>query len=76
MRRLQRAAVIASRFTTPTTRLFVSSLATFNVDGKRPALVERPLQVGMRPGSDLFFVYSDGRDTSAELAVSSTARSR
>jgi len=58
------ARLIASRFTyTPTTRLFVSSLIQFNVDGKTLSSSVR-FRWEYRPGSDLFFVYSDGRDTS------------
>jgi hypothetical protein len=58
------ARLIASRFTyTPTTRLFVSSLIQFNVDGKTLSSSLR-FRWEYRPGSDLFLVYSDGRDTS------------
>ncbi|HUR32312.1 MAG TPA: DUF5916 domain-containing protein [Vicinamibacterales bacterium] len=58
------ARLIANRFTyTPTTRLFVSSLIQFNVDAKTLSSSLR-FRWEYRPGSDLFLVYSDGRDTS------------
>jgi len=57
------ARLVASRFTyTPTTRLFVSSLIQFNVDGKTLSSSVR-FRWEYRPGSDLFLVYSDGRST-------------
>jgi hypothetical protein len=58
------ARLLASRFTyTPTTRLFVSSLVQFNVDGKTVSSSVR-FRWEYRPGSDIFLVYSDGRETS------------
>ncbi len=57
------ARLVANRFTwTPTTRLFVSSLMQFNVDANTLSSSVR-FRWEFRPGSDLFFVYSDGRDT-------------
>jgi hypothetical protein len=57
------ARLIASRFTyTPTTRLFVSSLIQLNIDGNSLTSSLR-FRWEYRPGSDLFLVYSDGRDT-------------
>lgn len=59
------ARLVASRFTyTPTTRLFVSSLMQFNADAHTLSSSIR-LRWEYRPGSDLFVVYSDGRDTVA-----------
>lgn len=59
------ARLVASRFTyTPTTRLFVSSLVQFNADAHTLNSSVR-LRWEYRPGSDLFVVYSDGRDTIA-----------
>ncbi len=58
------ARLIANRLTyTPTTRLFVSSLLQFNVDAKTLSSSVR-LRWEYRFGSELFVVYSDGRDTS------------
>ena len=58
------ARLMANRFTyTPTTHLFVSSLVQFNVDAKSLSSSVR-FRWEYRPGSDLFLVYSDGRDTS------------
>ncbi len=58
------ARLLAGRFTyTPTTRLFVSSLIQFNADAHTLASSVR-LRWEYRLGSDLFVVYSDGRDTS------------
>jgi hypothetical protein len=58
------ARLVANRFTyTPTTHLFVSSLVQFNVDAKSLSSSVR-FRWEYRPGSDLFLVYSDGRDTS------------
>ncbi|MFN7916575.1 MAG: DUF5916 domain-containing protein [Vicinamibacterales bacterium] len=57
------ARLIANRFTyTPTTRLFVSSLVQFNVDAKTLSSSIR-MRWEYLPGSELFIVYSDGRDT-------------
>ena len=57
------ARLIANRFTyTPTTRLFVSSLVQFNVDAKTLSSSIR-MRWEYLPGSELFVVYSDGRDT-------------
>ncbi|MGC4082466.1 MAG: hypothetical protein QM736_10255 [Vicinamibacterales bacterium] len=58
------ARLLASRVTyTPTTRLFVSSLIQFNVDAKTLSSSVR-MRWEYRPGSEMFLVYSDGRDTS------------
>ena len=58
------ARLVANRITyTPTTRLFVSSLIQYNVDAKSLSSSVR-LRWEYRPGSELFLVYSDGRDTS------------
>ena len=58
------ARLVANRITyTPTTRLFVSSLIQYNVDAKTLSSSVR-LRWEYRPGSELFLVYSDGRDTS------------
>ena len=57
------ARLLANRVTwTPTTRLFVSSLMQFNVDAKTLSSSVR-LRWEYRLGSDLFVVYSDGRET-------------
>jgi hypothetical protein len=57
------ARLLTGRFTyTPTTRLFVSSLIQFNADAHTLASSVR-LRWEYLPGSDLFVVYSDGRDT-------------
>jgi hypothetical protein len=57
------ARLLAGRFTyTPTTRLFVSSLIQFNADAHTLASSVR-FRWEYLPGSDLFVVYSDGRDT-------------
>lgn len=59
------ARLVASRFTyTPTARLFVSSLVQFNADARTLASSIR-FKWEYTPGSDLFVVYSDGRDTAA-----------
>lgn len=58
------ARILTSRFTyTPTARLIVSSLVQFNADAHTMASSVR-FRWEYRPGSDLFVVYSDGRDTS------------
>jgi len=58
------ARLVANRFTyTPTTHLFVSSLIQWNIDAKSLSSSVR-FRWEYRPGSDLFLVYSDGRDTS------------
>ncbi len=58
------ARLLAGRFTyTPTTRLIVSSLIQFNADARTLASSVR-FRWEYRPGSDMFLVYSDGRDTS------------
>ena len=58
------ARLVANRFTyTPSTHLFVSSLVQFNVDAKTLSSSVR-LRWEYLPGSELFVVYSDGRDTS------------
>ena len=63
------ARLVANRFTwTPTTRLFVSSLMQFNVDAKTLSSSVR-FRWEYRPGSDLFLVYSDGRDTARSGAA-------
>jgi hypothetical protein len=57
------ARLIANRVTyTPTTRLFVSSLIQYNVDAKTLSSSLR-FRWEYRPGSDMFLVYSDGRET-------------
>ena len=57
------ARLLASRVTwTPTTRLFVSSLVQWNVDAHTVGSSVR-LRWEYVPGSELFVVYSDGRDT-------------
>ena len=63
------ARLLATRVTwTPTTRLFMSSLMQFNVDAKTLSSSVR-FRWEFRPGSDLFLVYSDGRDTSGGSAA-------
>ena len=58
------ARILASRVSyTPTARLFVSSLVQFNADAHALSSSVR-LRWEYRPGSELFVVYSDGRDTS------------
>jgi hypothetical protein len=57
------ARLLAGRFTyTPTTRLVVSSLIQFNADAHTLASSLR-FRWEYQPGSDLFIVYSDGRET-------------
>jgi len=61
------ARLVTARFTyTPTTRLFMSSLVQSNIDGHTLSLSLR-LRWEYRPGSDLFVVYSDGRNTVGPL---------
>jgi hypothetical protein len=57
------ARLIGSRFTvTPSPRMQISSLVQFNVDGNTLTASAR-LRWEYAGGSDLFVVYSDGRDT-------------
>jgi hypothetical protein len=57
------ARLLTSRFSyTPTARLFVSSLVQLNVDAHTLAASVR-FRWEYTPGSDLFVVYSDGRET-------------
>ncbi len=57
------ARLVTARLTyTPTTRLFVSSLVQSNIDSHLLSTSVR-LRWEYRPGSDLFIVYSDGRNT-------------
>lgn len=57
------ARLIGSRFTvTPSPRMQISSLVQFNVDGRTLTSSAR-LRWEYTGGSDLFVVYSDGRDT-------------
>jgi hypothetical protein len=57
------ARLIGSRFTvTPSARMQISSLVQFNVDGRTLTSSAR-LRWEYTGGSDLFVVYSDGRDT-------------
>ena len=57
------ARLLTSRFSyTPTTRVFVSSLVQFNVDAHTMASSLR-VRWEYQPGSDLFVVFSDGRNT-------------
>ncbi len=57
------ARLVTARLTyTPTTRLFVSSLVQSNIDGHTLSLSVR-LRWEYHPGSDLFVVYSYGRNT-------------
>ena len=57
------ARLIGSRFTvTPSARMQISSLVQFNVDGKTLTSSAR-LRWEYTGGSDLFVVYSDGRET-------------
>ncbi len=61
------ARLLTSRFSyTPTTRVLVSSLLQFNVDGNTLSSSVR-LRWEYLPGSELFVVYSDGRDTTGRL---------
>ena len=58
-----KARLLGSRFTiTPSARMQISSLVQFNVDGKTLTASGR-LRWEYTGGSDLFVVYSDGRDT-------------
>ena len=58
------ARLLTNRFTySPTTHLFVSSVLQLNVDAKSRSSSVR-LRWEYLPGSELFVVYSDGRDTS------------
>jgi hypothetical protein len=57
------ARLISSRFTvTPSARLLISSLVQFNVDAHNVSSSVR-LRWEYTGGSELFVVYSDGRDT-------------
>ncbi len=57
------ARLVGSRFTlTPTARMSISSLMQFNIDGKSLTSSAR-LRWEYTGGSELFVVYSDGRDT-------------
>jgi hypothetical protein len=57
------ARLLGSRFTvTPSARMLISSLVQFNVDAKTLAASAR-LRWEYTGGSELFLVYSDGRDT-------------
>jgi hypothetical protein len=57
------ARLVGSRFTvTPSARMQISSLVQFNVDAKTVTSSVR-LRWEYTGGSDLFVVYSDGRDT-------------
>jgi hypothetical protein len=57
------ARLVGSRFTvTPSPRMQISSLVQFNVDGRTLTSSAR-LRWEYTGGSDLFVVYSDGRDT-------------
>jgi hypothetical protein len=57
------ARLLGSRFTvTPSARMQISSLVQFNVDGKTLTSSAR-LRWEYTGGSDLFVVYSDGRET-------------
>ena len=62
------ARLFTGRFSfTPTTRILVSSLLQYNVDAATLSSSLR-LRWEYRPGSELFVVYSDGRDTSGRAA--------
>ena len=57
------ARLISSRFTvTPSARMVISSLVQYNVDGRTVSSSAR-LRWEYTGGSELFLVYSDGRDT-------------
>jgi hypothetical protein len=57
------ARLVSSRFTvTPSARMLISSLVQFNVDGQTLSTSVR-LRWEYTGGSELFVVYSDGRDT-------------
>ena len=57
------ARLLGSRFTvTPSARMSISSLVQFNVDAKTLSASGR-LRWEYTGGSELFIVYSDGRDT-------------
>ena len=57
------ARLLGSRFTvTPSARMLISSLVQFNVDAKTLTASAR-LRWEYTGGSELFVVYSDGRDT-------------
>lgn len=59
------ARLVSSRFTvTPTARMLVSSLVQYNVDAHTISSSVR-LRWEYTGGSELFVVYSDGRDTQA-----------
>jgi hypothetical protein len=61
------ARLMTGRFSfTPTTRLLVSSLLQFNADARTLSSSVR-LRWEYLPGSELFVVYSDGRDTSGRV---------
>jgi hypothetical protein len=62
------ARLVTGRFSfTPTTRLLVSSLLQFNADARTLSSSVR-LRWEYLPGSELFVVYSDGRDTSSRAS--------
>jgi hypothetical protein len=57
------ARIVSSRFiVTPTPRMAISSLVQFNASAHSVSSSVR-LRWEYRGGSDLFVVYSDGRDT-------------
>ena len=61
------ARLLTNRFSyTPTTRLLVSSLVQFNMDARTMSFSVR-LRWEYLPGSELFVVYSDGRDTAGHI---------
>ena len=61
------ARLFTGRFSfTPTTRILVSSLLQYNVDARTLSSSLR-LRWEYRPGSELFVVYSDGRDTAGHI---------
>ncbi len=57
------ARLLSTRFTvTPTARMLISSLVQYNVDARNVSSSAR-LRWEYTGGSELFVVYSDGRDT-------------
>ena len=59
------ARLVSARFTvTPTARMLISSLVQFNVDQETTSSSVR-LRWEYTGGSELFVVYSDGRDTTS-----------
>jgi hypothetical protein len=70
------ARLMGARFTvTPTPRMVISSLVQLNVDARTLTSSAR-LRWEYTGGSEVFFVYSDGRDTALRPGTSTTVQNR